>query len=80
MIKNTDNIWLDGIMGVIIGDALGCPVQFMSRDEIAGRATGDVTSCKQSGAFLLWETQKSASVSGCSRGRDQKYGLRGRHN
>ena len=27
-------IWLDGIMGVIIGDALGCPVQFRSREEI----------------------------------------------
>ena len=27
-------IWLDGIMGVIIGDALGCPVQFSSREEI----------------------------------------------
>ena len=28
------NIWLDGIMGVIVGDALGYPVQFMSRDEV----------------------------------------------
>ena len=26
--------WLDGIMGVIIGDALGCPVQFSSREEV----------------------------------------------
>ena len=31
------NIWLDGVMGVIIGDALGCPVQFMDRDEIKER-------------------------------------------
>lgn len=30
------NIWLDGMMGVIVGDALGCPVQFMKRSEIAG--------------------------------------------
>ena len=22
------NIWKDGVMGVVIGDALGCPVQF----------------------------------------------------
>ena len=29
------NIWLDGIMGVVVGDALGCPVQFVDRDEIA---------------------------------------------
>lgn len=28
-------IWRDGIMGVVIGDALGCPVQFRSREEIA---------------------------------------------
>jgi len=26
MTKNT-NIWLNGIMGVVVGDALGCPVQ-----------------------------------------------------
>ncbi len=28
------DIWLDGIMGVVTGDALGCPVQFAERDEI----------------------------------------------
>ena len=28
------NIWLDGIMGVIVGDALGCPVEFMERWEL----------------------------------------------
>lgn len=28
------NIWLDGIMGVIIGDALGVPVQFLTREEL----------------------------------------------
>lgn len=28
------NIWLDGIIGVVIGDALGLPVQFLDRDEI----------------------------------------------
>ena len=31
------NIWLNGIMGVVVGDALGCPVQFMHREEILGR-------------------------------------------
>ena len=29
------NIWKDGIMGVVIGDALGCPVQFETREEVA---------------------------------------------
>ena len=28
------NIWINGIMGVVIGDALGMPVQFMERDEV----------------------------------------------
>ncbi len=28
------NYWLDGIMGVAVGDALGLPVQFMSREEL----------------------------------------------
>lgn len=28
------NIWRDGIMGVLVGDALGLPVQFLSREEI----------------------------------------------
>ena len=28
------NIWLDGMMGLIVGDALGVPVQFMEKEEI----------------------------------------------
>ena len=28
------NIWLDGMMGVVVGDALGCPIQFLKREEI----------------------------------------------
>ena len=28
------NVWLDGIMGVAVGDALGLPVQFLSREEL----------------------------------------------
>ncbi len=24
------NIWLDGMMGLVVGDALGVPVQFLS--------------------------------------------------
>ena len=29
------NIWKSGIMGCVVGDALGCPVQFEGRDEVA---------------------------------------------
>lgn len=28
------NIWLDGIMGLVVGDALGMPVQFVDRNEL----------------------------------------------
>ena len=29
------NIWKDGILGVVVGDARGCPVQFETREEVA---------------------------------------------
>ena len=29
------NIWKSGIVGVVVGDALGCPVQFESRETVA---------------------------------------------
>ena len=29
------NIWKAGIFGVVTEDALGCPVQFEERDEVA---------------------------------------------
>ncbi len=43
------NVWLDGIMGVIIGDALGCPVQFMERSELKER--GLVTGMEGHGTY-----------------------------
>ena len=49
------NIWLDGIMGVIVGDALGDPVQFMSRDEILQRTRGPVTGMESGGAYNMPE-------------------------
>ena len=32
--KENRNIWLDGIMGGVVGDALGVPVEFCSREEL----------------------------------------------
>jgi len=46
----SNNIWEDGIMGVIIGDALGCPVQFRSRKEIAQKP---VTTMTGYGTYLM---------------------------
>lgn len=31
--KNKKNLYLDGIMGLVVGDALGVPVEFSSREE-----------------------------------------------
>ena len=51
MTENT-NIWLNGIMGVVVGDALGCPVQFESREEVARHP---VTGMRGYGTFNLPE-------------------------
>ncbi len=53
MVKSRRDKWFDGIMGVIVGDALGCPVQFMGREEIAGRPQGPVTGMEGHGTFDL---------------------------
>lgn len=45
------NIWLNGVMGVIIGDALGCPVQFLDRAEIVDR--GLVTGMEGYGTYNM---------------------------
>jgi ADP-ribosylglycohydrolase len=44
------NKWKSGIMGVVIGDALGCPVQFKSREEVARHP---VTGMRGFGTFNL---------------------------
>ena len=44
------NIWKAGIFGVVVGDALGCPVQFESRDVVAEHP---VTQMRGQGAFNL---------------------------
>jgi len=46
------NIWKEGVMGVVIGDALGCPVQFLRREEIA---LNPVTGMRGYGTFDLPE-------------------------
>lgn len=47
------NIWLDGMLGLILGDALGCPVQFLSRGEIRNRKQGPVTGMEGYGTYLM---------------------------
>ena len=49
---NNTKIWLNGIMGVVAGDALGCPVQFESREEVARHP---VTGMRGYGTFNLPE-------------------------
>ena len=62
--RGNTNIWLNGIMGVVVGDALGCPVQFKSREEVARHP---VTGMRGYGTFNLPEgswTDDSSLTSG----------------
>ena len=60
---NNTNIWLNGIMGVVVGDALGCPVQFESREEVARHP---VTGMRGYGTFNLpagsWTDDSSLTI------------------
>ncbi|MDY5540963.1 MAG: ADP-ribosylglycohydrolase family protein [Lachnospiraceae bacterium] len=49
------NIWLDGMMGLVVGDALGVPVQFMTREEIKNRPEGPVTGMESGGVYHMPE-------------------------
>ena len=44
------NIWMDGIFGVVVGDALGCPVEFKSREI---RKADPVEDMREYGTFSL---------------------------
>ena len=44
------NMWFSGILGVVTGDALGCPVQFLSREEVR---QNPVTGMRGYGTFNL---------------------------
>lgn len=58
------NYWLDGIMGVVVGDALGCPLQFMSRQKIKER--GLVTGMEGYGTYNMptgtWTDDSSMTI------------------
>ncbi len=60
------NIWLDGMMGLITGDALGVPVQFMSREEIKNRKKGPVTGMESGGVYDMpegiWSDDSSMAI------------------
>ena len=44
------NMWKDGVLGVVTGDALGCPVQFETREEVKAHP---VTGMRGMGTFNL---------------------------
>ncbi|MCI6005498.1 MAG: ADP-ribosylglycohydrolase family protein [Blautia sp.] len=50
--KYDRNIWMDGIMGVIVGDALGVPVEFLGRNELSNHP---VTTMRGYGTYHLPE-------------------------
>jgi len=60
------NIWIDGMMGLVVGDALGLPVQFMSRNEIKNRPEGPVTEMEAGGVYNMpagtWSDDSSMAL------------------
>ena len=60
------DIWKSGMMGLVTGDALGVPVQFMSRGQIAARQEGPVTGMESGGVFDMpegtWSDDSSMAV------------------
>lgn len=70
---NDRKMVLDGMMGLVVGDALGCPVQFLDREEL--RERGAVTEMEGYGTYnmppahgrmtAVWRSQPSrASTKG----------------
>lgn len=59
-------VWLSGMMGLIVGDALGVPVQFMSRSEIRNRYEGPVIGMEAGGAYAMpagtWSDDSSMAL------------------
>ncbi len=49
------DIWKSGMMGLVTGDALGVPVQFMNRSQIAARPEGPVNGMESGGVFDMPE-------------------------
>lgn len=48
---NDRKMVLDGMMGLVVGDALGCPVQFLDREEL--RERGAVTEMEGYGTYNM---------------------------
>lgn len=60
------NDWLDAMMGLVVGDALGVPVQFMKRKEISKRSEGPVTGMEAGGVYDMpkgtWSDDSSMAL------------------
>ena len=58
-------MWIDGIMGVVVGDALGMPVQFWTREEIA---ENPITGMRGYGSYNMapgtWSDDSSMTLAG----------------
>lgn len=61
--QGKSNPWFDGIMGVVVGDALGMPVQFLKRDEVQ---SGPIFTMDGFGTFDLppgaWSDDSSLTL------------------
>lgn len=60
------NYWLSAMMGLVVGDTLGMPVQFLSRREIRDRAKGPVAGMEGFGTYHMpvgtWSDDSSMAL------------------
>ena len=67
------NLWIDGLMGVITGDALGMPVQFLSREDVQA---GPITTIDGFGTYDMpagtWSDDGSMAIATLDSIREKK--------
>lgn len=65
-----NNVWLDGMMGLVVGDALGVPVQFLHREQIRERKAGPVVGMEAGGVYEMpegtWSDDSSMALANLS--------------
>lgn len=75
--KVKNHIWRNGIMGLVVGDALGVPVQFMTREEIRNRKEGPVKGMESGGVYDMpqgtWSDDSSMAL--CTLDSILEFGL-----
>lgn len=68
------NFWIDGLMGLVVGDALGMPVQFLSREDVQ---SCPIATMDGFGTYNMppgtWSDDSSMAIATMDSIREKKY-------